>query len=59
MHNKVLIIGDDKDINNMLTTLLNYNDYETLGACSSTEGVLLRNESVDLILLDLMLQEKW
>lgn len=55
---KILIIEDDTDINNMLRFLLNQNGYETLSAYSGTEGVLVHDESVDLILLDLMLPGK-
>ena len=52
---KILIIEDDTDINNMLRILLNQNGYETLSAYSGTEGLLIYNNDVDLILLDLML----
>lgn len=55
---KILIIEDDKDINNMLEKLLQYHDYETMSAYSGTEGVLLHQEDIDLILLDLMLPGK-
>lgn len=55
---KILIIEDDTDINNMLRILLNQNGYETLSAYSGTEGLLIYNNDVDLILLDLMLPGK-
>ncbi len=55
---KILIIDDDNDINKMLTILLGQNGYETISAFSGTEGVMLHDESVDLILLDLMLPGK-
>lgn len=55
---KILIIEDDTNINNMLAKLLNNNGYETIQAYSGTEGLLLYNEDVDLILLDLMIPGK-
>lgn len=55
---KILIIEDDTDINNMLQILLNQNGYETLSAYSGTEGLLVYDSDVDLILLDLMLPGK-
>ncbi len=58
MKNKILIIEDDENINGMLTRLLCSNGYEVLNAYSGTEGVLLHNDKVDLILLDLMLPGK-
>lgn len=56
--NQVLIIEDDKDINNMLKQLLEANHYQVLQAFSGTEGILLHNGDVSLILLDLMLPGK-
>lgn len=55
---KILIIEDDTNINNMLSTLLKINNYEVVNAYSGAEGALLHNESIDLILLDLMLPGK-
>lgn len=55
---KILIIEDDKNINEMLQQLLHYNGYETISAYSGTEGILLHSEEVHLILLDLMLPGK-
>ena len=49
---------DDKDINEMLTKLLTNNNYNVLNAYSGTEGVLVHNDNIDLILLDLMLPGK-
>lgn len=54
----ILIIEDDKDINEMLTKLLTNNNYIVMNAYSGTEGVLIHNDNVDLILLDLMLPGK-
>ena len=58
MKQTILIIEDDKDINEMITKLLNYSGYEVLNAFSVTEGILVHNDNVDLILLDLMLPGK-
>ncbi len=55
---KILIIEDDKDINQMLSKLLKINNYDVLNAYSGTEGVLIHNKDIDLILLDLMLPGK-
>lgn len=55
---KILIIEDDKNINDMLKQLLSSNGYEILSAFSGTEGVLLHNNDISLILLDLMLPGK-
>lgn len=55
---KILIIEDDKDIHEMLKILLQQNRYLVLSAYSGTEGLLVYNDSVDLILLDLMLPGK-
>lgn len=55
---KILIIEDDTDINEMLKQLLTLNGYEVISAYSGTEGLLLHNATVDLILLDLMLPGK-
>lgn len=52
---KILIIEDDTDINNMISTLLKINHFEVVDAYSGTEGLLLHTDDVDLILLDLML----
>lgn len=58
MNNTILIIEDDKSINDMLKQLLSIHGYNTLTAYSGTEGVLLHNKDVNLILLDLMLPGK-
>lgn len=54
----ILIIEDDKDINEMLTKLLTNNNYNVLNAYSGTEGILVHNDNINLILLDLMLPGK-
>lgn len=54
--NKILIVEDDINIHNILEELLKKEDYLTYNAYSGTEALLLlEKESVDLILLDLML----
>lgn len=58
MNSTILIIEDDKYINEMLTKLLTNNNYNVLNAYSGTEGVLVHNDNIDLILLDLMLPGK-
>lgn len=58
MEERILIIEDDKDINEMLTKLLTNNHYKILNAYSGTEGLLVHNDNIDLILLDLMLPGK-
>lgn len=55
MNKKILIIEDDTEINNMLKILLGQNGYSTVSAYSGTEGVLVHDNNIDLILLDLML----
>lgn len=54
----ILIIEDDKDINEMLTKLLTTNNYQVKSAYSGTEGILVHNDNISLILLDLMLPGK-
>ncbi len=58
MKNTILIIEDDTDINKMLAKMLQQNGYDTISAYSGTEGVLVHNDSVDLIILDMMLPGK-
>lgn len=56
---KILIIEDDSDINNLLCDLLAQNNYSPTPAYSGTEGVMcFNNLKYDLILLDLMLPGK-
>lgn len=58
MNSLILIIEDDKDINEMLTKLLVNHGFEVRNAYSGTEGLLIHDEKVDIILLDLMLPGK-
>lgn len=55
MSETILIIEDDTDINNMLQLFLSQNGYNTISAYSGTEALLVHNETVALIILDLML----
>ena len=56
MDEKILIIDDDKYINDMLSEALNDEGYEVLKAYSGTEALLiLEKQRPDLVLLDLML----
>lgn len=54
----ILIVEDDKDINEMLQKVLKINGYNIKSAYSGTEALLLHNSDVDLIILDLMLPGK-
>ena len=58
MKDKILVIEDDTEINKMLCLLLEKNGYEAVSAYSGTEGVLVHDTDVVLILLDLMLPGK-
>ena len=51
----ILIIEDDKDINEMLQELLKQVGYDVKYAYSGTEALLIHNDKIDLIILDLML----
>ena len=58
MSNTILIIEDDTEISDMLQILLVQNGYQTVSAYSGTEGALVHNKDIRLILLDLMLPGK-
>ena len=58
MTKTILIIEDDNEINRMLQILLRQHGYQTISAYSGTEGMLVHNSEVSLILLDLMLPGK-
>lgn len=56
MINKILIVEDDIDINNLLCSILKKNNYEVRGAYSGSEGKMcIEQFEYDLLLLDLML----
>lgn len=53
---KILVIEDDTNINNMIAEVLTREGYSCLQAFAGTEGLLyLRSETPDLVILDLML----
>lgn len=54
----ILVVEDDKYINEMLGQLLQLNGYKVISAYSGTEGLLLYKENINLVLLDLMLPGK-
>ena len=54
----ILIVEDDKNINEMLQKVLKNAGYNIKSAYSGTEALLLHNDQIDLILLDLMLPGK-
>lgn len=51
----ILVIEDDRDINNMICDLLEQNGYNVKSAYSGTEALMLFNSKINLVLLDLML----
>lgn len=54
----ILIVEDDKNINEMLQDILKLNGYKVRAAYSGTEALLIHNHEIDLIILDLMLPGK-
>lgn len=59
MNYRILIIEDDNEINHILTKLLSRNGYCTSSAFNGiTASAIMRSESFDMILMDLMLPEK-
>jgi DNA-binding response OmpR family regulator len=58
MSKHILVIEDDVQINQMLETLLKKQGYWVRCAYSGTEGLLVHDKEIDLILLDLMLPGK-
>jgi CheY-like chemotaxis protein len=56
---KILIVDDEDDILEYLSTLFQDNGYETIGARDGKEALeLLRKEKPDLITLDITMPEK-
>ena len=54
--NRILIIEDDTDINNMMAEALQKSGYECTQAFSGTEGLLyIERDAFSLAVLDLML----
>lgn len=55
---KILVVEDDRDINDLVVEILKKNGYEAFGALNAREANLfLRIHDFDLILLDLMMPE--
>lgn len=55
---KILVVEDDRDINELVVEILNKNEYEAYGALNAREANLfLQIHDFDLILLDLMMPE--
>lgn len=56
MIDKILVVEDDTDINNLIKTILTRQGYEVMQAFSGTEAILyLKMKSFRLMILDLML----
>ena len=59
MSKKILIVDDEPDVIIFLSAVLEESGYSTIGAKDGIEGLeLLRKESPDLVLLDVMLPRK-
>ena len=59
MSKKILIVDDEPDVIIFLSAVLEESGYETIGAKDGVEGLeLLRKESPDLVVLDVMLPRK-
>ena len=55
---RILIIDDDMDFREMAKVVLESADYEVLEAADGATGLdLVKNEKVDFILLDVMMEE--
>ena len=54
MKPRILVIDDEAAIRDSLKMILEYEDYEFLGAASGPEGVaLVKRESPDMVVLDI------
>ncbi|UCG80527.1 MAG: response regulator [Desulfobacterales bacterium] len=59
MSKKILIVEDEPDIIKFIRSILEENGYTCVGAKDGVEGLeLLRKETPDLVLLDLMMPRK-
>lgn len=55
---KILVLDDEKEIINLLSTMLSNEDYEVYEASSGEESLnIIRNNKIDLALLDVMLSD--
>ncbi len=56
MSMRILVIDDEEVLRDVLETVLQRENFETLSAASGEEGLaLLDDEEIDLIILDMML----
>ncbi len=53
--NQILIIEDDEDIREGIRILLKNEHYEVLGAKNGEEGLSMLSDSIDLVILDIMM----
>ncbi len=59
MNTRILIVEDDREINKLLSSFLNQNNYETVSAYDGNmASSLMKNQNFNLILMDLMLPYK-
>jgi twitching motility two-component system response regulator PilH len=59
MSKKILIVDDEPDVRTYLGSVLEENGYASISAKDGVEGLeVLRKESPDLVLLDLMMPKK-
>ncbi|MGN1304822.1 MAG: response regulator transcription factor [Oscillospiraceae bacterium] len=59
MSHKILIIEDDKNINDMISSFLRQNGFETISALNGTSAsTLMKKQNYSLVLTDLMLPDK-
>ncbi|SFD15362.1 response regulator transcription factor [Clostridium uliginosum] len=59
MTKRILVIEDDKEINNLICDILKQNTYETECSFNGLEGIsLVKNKVFDLVILDVMLPYK-
>lgn len=59
MNNKILVIEDDEEINNLICDILKQNNYKTECALNGLDGLrLIRDSEFDLVILDVMLPYK-
>ena len=56
MHNKILVVDDEKDIRDLLEIYLRNDGYDVIKASCGAEALdIVSNEKVDLVILDIMM----
>ena len=56
MHNKILVVDDEKDIRDLLEIYLRNDGYDVIKASGGAEALdIVSNEKVDLVILDIMM----